>query len=270
MAHKSIDRLKVRPGSNFSLKQRKADDTLGWEKEAAKEELAKIISRLDALQVKLAAEHDQSLLVVLQTMDAGGKDSTIRNVFGPLNALGVLVTGFKAPVGIEVEHDYLWRVHAATPAKGEIRVWNRSHYEDVLVVRVKEFVPKHQWEKRYRHIREFERTLSDEGTRIVKIHLQVSNEEQRSRLQERIDDPAKRWKFRAADLDDRRLWADFMKAYEVAINETSTDCAPWWVVPADRKWVRNLAVAHIVLDALRDMDPQLPPDDPALAGLTVV
>ncbi len=260
----------VKPGSVFSLRRRNSDDTLGWEKETAKEEFAEVVAELDALQVKLAAERKQSLLVVLQTMDAGGKDSTIRSVFGPLNAAGVHVHGFKAPSGSELDHDYLWRVHAVTPGKGEIRVWNRSHYEDVLVVRVKNFVEKERWEKRYRHIREFERMLSDEGTKIVKIHLQISNEEQRIRLQERIDDPTKRWKFRAGDLDDRKLWPDFMKAYEVAFNETSTADAPWWVVPADRKWVRNLAVARIVLDALQEMDPQLPPDDPAIAGMTVV
>ena len=270
MAHKSIARLMVKPASSFSLKRRHADDTLGWEKEAAKLDFDELIVRLDALQVKLFAEHKQSLLVVLQTMDAGGKDSTIRNVFGPLNAAGVHVTGFKAPAGSEVDHDYLWRLHNAAPRKGDIGVWNRSHYEDVLVVRVKNFLPKERWEKRYRHIREFERMLTDEGTTIVKIHLQISNEEQRLRMQERIDDPLKRWKFRSGDLEDRQLWPEFMKAYEVAFNETSTDYAPWWIVPADRKWVRNLAVARIVLDALEAMDPQLPPDDPTIAGLTVV
>jgi PPK2 family polyphosphate:nucleotide phosphotransferase len=270
MVHKSIARLLVKPGSVFSLKRRAPDDTLGWEKESAKDELAEVIAQIDALQVKLAAEQRQSLLVVLQTMDAGGKDSTIRNVFGPLNALGVRVHGFKAPAGAEADHDYLWRVHAVAPAKGEIAVWNRSHYEDVLVVRVKELAPKAVWEKRYRHIREFERMLSDEGTTIVKIHLQISEDEQRIRLQDRIDDPAKRWKFRVGDLEDRKLWTDYVKAYEVAFNETSTEYAPWWVVPADRKWVRNLAVARIVLDALQTMDPRLPPDDPEIAGLTVV
>jgi len=269
MAHKSISRLLVKPGSIVSLKRRNSGDTLGWEKEAAKAELATVVAEIDALQVKLAAERRHSLLVVLQTMDAGGKDSTIRNVFGPLNALGVRVNGFKAPAGAEVDHDYLWRAHAVTPGKGEIAVWNRSHYEDVLVVRVKGFAPKEVWEKRYRHIREFERMLSDEGTTIVKIHLQISNEEQRIRLQERVDDPTKRWKFRVGDLEDRKLWPDFMKAYEAAFNETSTDHAPWWVVPADRKWVRNLAVARIVLDALQAMDPHLPPDDPEIAGLVV-
>lgn len=269
MAHKSIARLLVKPGSIVNLKRRNSDDTLGWDKETAKVELAEVIAQIDALQIKLAAEHQQSLLVILQTMDAGGKDSTIRNVFGPLNAIGVRVNGFKAPAGDELAHDYLWRVHQVTPGKGEIAVWNRSHYEDVLVVRVKGFAPREVWEKRYRHIREFERMLSDEGTTIIKIHLQISNDEQRVRLQERIDDPAKRWKFRVGDLDDRKLWPEYMKAYEVVFNETSSDYAPWWIVPADRKWVRNLAVARIVLDALQEMAPQLPPDDPEIAGLTV-
>ncbi len=259
----------VEPDSEFSFDKLDPDDTLGWEKEPAKAELVEVLAQLDQLQARLAAEREQSLLVVLQTMDAGGKDGTIRDVFGPLNAAGVHVNGFRAPVGAEAEHDYLWRVHALTPGKGEIRVWNRSHYEDVLVVRVKTFVPQKRWEQRYRHICEFERMLVDEGTTIVKIHLQISKEEQRIRLQERIDDPTKRWKFRVGDLDDRKLWDEYMTAYEVAFRETSTDHAPWWVVPANRKWVRNLAVARLVLDALQKMDPQIPPDDPAITGLTV-
>jgi polyphosphate kinase 2 (PPK2 family) len=160
-------------------------------------------------------------------------------------------------------------VHPHTPAKGEIAVWNRSHYEDVLIVRVKSLVPKERWERRYRHIREFERMLSDEGTRIVKINLHISSGEQRDRLQARVDDPAKRWKFRLGDLEDRARWDEFMKAYEVAFSETSTDDAPWYVVPADRKWVRNLAVARILHAVLRDMDPQLPPDDPTVLGVHV-
>lgn len=270
MSTKPVARLIVKPGSVLSLKARSGDDTLGWDKVVAKQELLDVVGKLDALQVKLFAEGKQSLLVVLQTMDAGGKDSTIRDVFGPLNAAGVHVTGFKAPAGREVLHDYLWRVHAAAPGRGEIQVWNRSHYEDVLVVRVKDYVPEQQWRKRYRHIREFERMLSDEGTRIVKIHLQISNDEQRARLQDRIDDPTKRWKFRAGDLEDRKLWPEFIKAYEAALSETSTEFAPWWVVPANRKWVRNLAVARIILQTLQEMDPRLPPDDPAAAGLVIV
>jgi PPK2 family polyphosphate:nucleotide phosphotransferase len=269
MADTLLERLAVRPRSNFSFQRLSTNDTLGWEKEAAKAELLTLLPKIDALQQKLASESRRSVLVILQAMDAAGKDGTIRNVFGPLNAIGVRVSNFKAPAGEELEHDYLWRVHAHTPARGEIGVWNRSHYEDVLVVRVKSIVPKERWERRYRHIREFERMLGDEGTRVVKINLHISSDEQRERLQARIDDPTKRWKFRMGDLEDRALWPEFMKAYEAAISETSTDDAPWYVVPADRKWVRNLAVAHILLHVLEEMDPQLPPDDPQIAGLVV-
>ncbi len=269
MADKLLARLMVKPGANFTLKRRNPDETFGWDKAAAKAELADVTERIDVLQARLAAESKRSLLVVLQAMDAAGKDGTIRSVFGPLNSAGVQVESFKAPAGPETAHDFLWRLHAVAPPHGEIGVWNRSHYEDVLVVRVKNLVPKERWEKRYRHIREFERMLSDEGTRIVKINLHISKDEQRERLQARIDDPEKRWKFRAGDLEDRKLWPEFMKAYEVAFNETSTEYAPWYVVPGNRNWVRNLVVARIVLAELEAMDPQLPPDDPKLLGLTV-
>lgn len=266
---KALAKMLVRPGSNFSFKRRDPDETFGWDKDDAKKELAELVAEIDVLQLKLVAENKQSLLVVLQAIDAAGKDGTIRDVFGPLNAAGVHVTSFKAPAGDELEHDFLWRVHAEAPRRGEIGVWNRSHYEDVLIVRVKNLVPRERWEKRYRHIRELERLLVDEGTHIVKINLHISKEEQRERLQARVDDPNKRWKFRAGDLDDRTLWPQFMKAYEVAFNETSTESAPWFVVPANRKWVRDLAVARIVHDALTTMNPQLPADDPTVVGTVV-
>jgi len=270
MLDKALSRMLVRPGSNFSFKRRDPDEQFGWDKEEAKQELSRLVAEIDVLQLKLVAENRQSLLIVLQAIDAAGKDGTVRDVFGPLNAAGVHVTSFKAPVGDELEHDFLWRVHAEAPRRGEIGVWNRSHYEDVLIVRVKNIVPRERWEKRYRHIREFERLLVDEGTRIVKINLHISKDEQRERLQARVDDPNKRWKFRAGDLEDRKLWPQLMKAYEAAFNETSTESAPWYVVPANRKWVRDLAVARIVHDALTTMDPQLPPDDPTIVGTVVV
>ena len=267
---KVLSRMVVEPDSNFSFKGRDPDEDFGWDKDEAKQELSRLVAEIDVLQLKLVAENRQSLLVVLQAIDAAGKDGTVRNVFGPLNAAGVHVTSFKAPVGDELEHDFLWRVHAEAPRRGEIGVWNRSHYEDVLIVRVKNLVPRQRWQKRYRHIREFERLLVDEGTRIVKINLHISKDEQRERLQARVDDPNKRWKFRAGDLEDRKLWSQLMKAYEVAFNETSTGTAPWYVVPANRKWVRDLAVARIVHHALTAMDPQLPPDDPTVVGTIVV
>jgi len=266
---KALSQMLVRPGSNFSFKRRDPDQTFGWDKDEAKQKLAELVAEIDVLQLKLVAENKQSLLVVLQAIDAAGKDGTIRDVFGPLNAAGVHVTSFKAPAGDELEHDFMWRVHAEAPRRGEIGVWNRSHYEDVLVVRVKNLVPRERWEKRYRHIREFERLLVDEGTHIVKINLHISKDEQRERLQARVDDPNKRWKFRSGDLEDRKLWSHFMKAYEVAFNETSTESAPWFVVPANRKWVRDLAVARIVHGALTTMNPQLPADDPAVVGTVV-
>lgn len=269
MADKVLARVAVRPGSNFTFKRRKPDETFGWDKEASKAELVELLAKIDVLQLRLAAEGSRSLLVVLQAIDAAGKDGTIRAVFGPLDASDVKVANFRSPSEGELAHDFLWRVHAEAPGDGEIAVWNRSHYEDVLIVRVKKLVPEARWRNRYRHIREFERTLAEEGTRIVKINLHISNEEQRSRLQDRIDDPNKRWKFRVGDLEDRKQWPSYMQAYEEAINETTTDYAPWYVVPAERKWVRNLAVARIVHHVLSDMDPKLPPDDPAMLGVVV-
>jgi PPK2 family polyphosphate:nucleotide phosphotransferase len=266
---KFLSRLVVRPDSNFSFNKLKPDETFGWDKESAEEELANLLLEIDVLQQRLSAEGKHGLLVVLQAIDAAGKDGTVRSVFGPLNASDVRVSNFKAPSGAELAHDYLWRVHAQAPARGEIAVWNRSHYEDVLVVRVKDLVPEERWRQRYRHIREFERMLTDEGTSIVKINLHISNAEQRKRLQARIDDPNKRWKFRLGDLEDRKMWPKFMKAYEAAINETSTEHAPWYVVPAEHKWARNLVVARILHHALRTIDPHLPPDDPAMIGIIV-
>jgi PPK2 family polyphosphate:nucleotide phosphotransferase len=261
--------LLVRPGTPFSLKKCDPADTLGWEKAWAKAELVKVKERLDVLQQRLFAEERRSLLLVLQAMDAAGKDGTIRTILSGVNPAGVRVANFKVPGGPETQHDYLWRVHAVVPAKGEIGIFNRSHYEDVLVVRVKEFVPKSVWSKRYDHINGFERLLSDEGTAVVKVFLNVSNDKQRERLQERVDDPEKRWKFRAGDLEDRALWPAFQAAYQDAIRRTTTDAAPWYVVPADRNWVRNLAVAKILLHHLEVMDPELPDPDPSVVDCVV-
>jgi PPK2 family polyphosphate:nucleotide phosphotransferase len=265
-----VDRLRVEPGSKVKLTARKTDITLGMEKAAAKERLAKLHERLFDLQARLWAEQKRSLLLVLQAMDAGGKDGTIRSVFTGVNPQGVEVESFKVPGGHELLHDYLWRVHAAAPAKGTIGIFNRSHYEDVLVVRVHDIVPEERWRKRYRHIREFERTLVDEGTTVVKVFLNISKDEQKLRQQERIDDPAKQWKFRPGDLEDRAKWDEFMAAYEEAIDETSTDHAPWYVVPADRNWVRNVAVSSILVHHLEKLDPQYPPAAPGIAGTKVV
>ncbi len=262
--------LRVSPGDAPGLKGRSTKATLGFHKESAETELLDTRLKIDLLQQRLYAEQKRSVLLVLQAMDAAGKDGTIRHILSGLNPAGVQVTSFKAPAGPEAAHDYLWRVHAACPAKGELGVFNRSHYEDVLVVRVKKFVPPKQWRRRYGHIRDFEQMLSDEGTTVVKCFLHVSKQEQADRLQDRLDDPEKRWKFRAGDLDDRTLWLQFQAAYEEAIRQTSTAAAPWYVVPADRNWVRNLAVARILLYTLERLDPKVPEPETGLDDIRIV
>ena len=269
MAKDPLASLRVSAGKPFSLRHHSTDATLGWHKESAKHELEQVTLRTDMLQQRLYAEEKRSILLVLQAMDAAGKDGTIRNVLSGLNPAGVHVKCFGVPGGPEVEHDYLWRVHSEVPAKGRIGIFNRSHYEDVLVVRVKNLAPRAVWSKRYEHICGFERLLADEGTTVIKCFLNVSKDEQRQRLQDRIDDPEKRWKFRAGDLEDRKLWNKYQQAYEAAISRTSTDAAPWYVVPADRNWVRNLAVAKILLHHLEKLNPKLPPADDGIEGLVV-
>lgn len=244
-------------------------ETYGWDKDEAKAAFAEEIAAVSALQAKLFAGQSAALLVVLQAMDAGGKDGTIRSVLAGINPAGVDVTSFGVPSEEERSHDYLWRVHAHTPAKGMIGIFNRSHYEDVLVVRVKRFVPPRVWRRRYAHIRDFERMLHDEGTRVVKLFLHLSKDEQRERLQDRIDDPDERWKFRLGDLDDRALWDEYQRAFRDAIRETTTKDAPWYVVPADRKWVRNLVVARILRHHLEQIDPAYPPADDGVEGVVV-
>jgi len=206
---------------------------------------------------------------VLQAMDTGGKDGVLRSLFTGINPAGVNVSSFGVPSEEEQSHDYLWRVHHRCPAKGVIGIFNRSHYEDVVVVRVKNLVASASSNKRFGHIVDFERMLADEGTHIVKLFINISKEEQRERLQDRIDSPDERWKFRRGDLDDRALWDDFMRAYTDALTKTSTDTAPWYVVPADRKWVRNLVVARILRDLLGRIDPQYPEPDDDIEGLIV-
>jgi PPK2 family polyphosphate:nucleotide phosphotransferase len=251
--------LLVEPGSAPALETRDPAVRVGA---AGKEEglvrLEEVVERIGVLHDRLFAEATRAVLLVLQGMDASGKDGTIRKVFTGLNPQGCRVVSFKVPVGAELAHDYLWRVHAACPARGEIAIFNRSHYEEVVAARVRKIVPAEVWMRRYEHIRGFERLLADEGTAILKVFLHVSREEQKKRLDERVQNPEKRWKYRAEDLDDRKLWPDFMAAYEDAIRETSTKWAPWYVVPADHNWVRNLAVGELLLQTLERLDPQLP------------
>jgi PPK2 family polyphosphate:nucleotide phosphotransferase len=244
-------------------------ETFGWDKDDAKARFDDEIEAVSELQQRLFAADERAVLVVLQAMDAGGKGGTIRSVMNGLNPAGVDVNGFGVPSDEERAHDFLWRIHAHTPARGQIGIFDRSHYEDVLVVRVKQLVPETTWQRRFGHIVDFERMLTDEGTTVIKFFLHISNEEQRERLQDRADDPDERWKFRMGDLDDRALWDDYQHAFQEAIRRTSTDDAPWYVVPGDRKWVRNLVVAKVLRHHLEQIDPQYPPAGDDVAGLIV-
>ncbi len=218
--------------------------------------------RLAELQDVLYAQGEHRLLFVLQAMDTGGKDGTIRHVFGAVDPIGVRMRSFKKPSEVELAHDYLWRVHPHVPGDGELVVFNRSHYEDVLVVRVHGWVDDDHAQMRFRHIRDFEQMLVDEGTTIVKVFLHISEDEQAERLQARLDEPDKIWKFSTADLEERKHWDEYQRVYEEAITETSTTVAPWYVVPADRKWYRNLAVSQILIDTLESLDLRYPdPED---------
>jgi PPK2 family polyphosphate:nucleotide phosphotransferase len=250
-----LSKLRIEPGHAADLAKRDPAGRLGVDRERS---LAADLAELRALQDRLWAERRRSLLVILQGTDAAGKDSTIRHVFTGLNPHGCRVEDFVQPSATELAHDYLWRVHARCPARGQIGIWNRSHYEDVIAVRVRGLEPAKVWRRRFRHIREFERELTDEGTTIVKILLHMSRGEQGKRLRERIEDPDKRWKFRPDDLEDRRRFDEIQTAYEQALTKTSTAWAPWYVVPADRRWVRNAAVTHLLLHVLREMRPQFP------------
>jgi PPK2 family polyphosphate:nucleotide phosphotransferase len=261
--------LRVEPGTPAGLARRDADDRLGVEKREGEERLAALRERIDALQYRLHAEGTRSVLLVLQGLDASGKDGVIRRVFAGVNLIGVEVTSFRVPAGPEVEHDYLWRVHAKLPPHGKVGVFNRSHYEDVVAVRMRELAPEEVWRRRYAHIRAFERILVDEGTAILKVFLNVSREMQRTRLQERIDDPEKRWKFRRDDIAVHERYDDWVAAWDDALTQTSVDWAPWHVVPADRNWVKALAVAELLSATLEGLDPQLPSPEDGIADIRV-
>jgi PPK2 family polyphosphate:nucleotide phosphotransferase len=265
-----IDALRVPPGSPPGIAVRDPHDDLGFgSKEAAKGLLDDLTDRLAELQERLYAEGTRSVLVVLQGLDASGKDGVIRSVFKGVNPLGVHATSFGVPTETERAHDYLWRVHAALPSRGTIGVFNRSHYEDVVAVGMHALAPEDVWRRRPTHIQGWERMLVDEGTTVVKVFLNVSKEKQRERLQERVDDPWKRWKFRKGDLEIRQRFDEYVAAWEDVISETSTDWAPWYVVPADRNWVKSTAVATLVVDVLDRLDPQLPDPEPGVEGLVV-
>lgn len=256
---KHLQQLVVEAGQTVKLKDidPREVDFLGKE-DKAREQLAEDILEIDRLQDRLYAEGKRSLLVILQGTDTSGKDGTIRGVFNTTGPLGVSVSAFKKPSEEELAHDFLWRIHMAAPRRGTIGIFNRSQYEDVLVGRVRNLAPKEVIEARYDQINAFEQILSENGTVILKFMLHISKKEQGERLQERLDDKDKHWKFNASDLEDRKLWADFQKAYEIALERCSTDHAPWHIVPADRKWARNCIIAAIVRDTLEKMDPQYP------------
>jgi len=254
------DKLVVPPGKSAWLAKRDPDDTLGFEKDhKTKAVLTKQCERLDALQYLLYAERKHALLVVLQSLDAGGKDGTIRHVMSGLNPQGCRATAFKVPTAEEASHDFLWRVHLAVPPSGDIGIFNRSHYEDVLVVRVHNLVPKAVWSKRYDQINAFEKTLAESGVQIVKVFLHISKQEQKKRFRERLHDRDKRWKISPADFAERKFWSDYQAAYEDAITLCSTPWAPWYVIPANKKWFRNLAVSRILVETLEDLRMKFPP-----------
>jgi len=264
-----LDSLRVGPGSAARIAERSTDDRLGLEKDEGEKRLHELVERIEELQYRLFAEERRSVLLVLQGLDASGKDGVVRRVLEGVNPTGVSVTSFRAPAGAELEHDYLWRIHRALPRCGTIGVFNRSHYEDVVAVRMYEIAPESVWRPRYGHLRDFERMLVDEGTTVLKVFLNVSRDEQRVRLQERIDDPGKRWKFQRDDLKVRERFDDWIAAWEEAVNETSTEWAPWHIVPADRNWVKAIAVAELVAGALERLDPQFPDPEEGIEGIRI-
>jgi PPK2 family polyphosphate:nucleotide phosphotransferase len=261
---------RVKPGSKLNLEKIDPRVTPGvGSKREAEKLFAPLNERLSELQNRLWAEHERKVLVVLQGMDTSGKDGTIQHVFRGLNPLGVTVAAFKVPSEEELAHDFLWRIHRRVPGKGQIAIFNRSHYEDVLAARVRHLVPKAVWKERYPQIVHFEELLAQTGTLILKFFLYISRDEQKERLEERLRDPEKRWKFRKADLEDRKLWDDYMRAYEEAIERTSRDDAPWYIVPADRKWYRNLVVAKTLVERLAALKVKRPEPAEDLTGVVV-
>jgi PPK2 family polyphosphate:nucleotide phosphotransferase len=252
--------FRLEPGKKVKIGDFDPSSTGDFEggKKEGLEALQGLLQELDSLQETLYAEHKNKVLIVLQAMDTGGKDGTIRRVFEGVNPQGVRVASFKVPTPLELDHDFLWRIHQQVPGKGEIVIFNRSHYEDVLVVRVHQLVPEKVWKRRYAEINNFEKLLSQEGTVILKFFLNISLDEQKSRLQARLDDETKHWKFNPDDLKERALWKQYMQAYEDVLNETTTDHAPWHVVPADHKWFRDLVVANTIVRALKDLNLEYP------------
>lgn len=262
--------LTVAPGTKVRLADFDPGYTDGtFNKKPARKRIRENARRMADLEYRLYAENQRGLLLVLQGMDTSGKDGTIRAVMSGLNPQSCEVTSFKQPSSEELDHDFLWRIHRAVPRRGNIGIFNRSHYEDVLVVRVHHLVPKEQWQVRYDRINDFEQLLVQGNITIVKCFLHISKEEQRQRLQARLDNPNKRWKFSKRDLEKRKLWDEYERAYEDALTLCNTRHAPWYIIPSDRKWYRNLKVSQIVLEALELLDPQFPPCEEALDKIAI-
>jgi PPK2 family polyphosphate:nucleotide phosphotransferase len=262
--------LRVKPGEKVDLGNFDCGATFGRDKDKAEEHLAHHLARLTELQERIYAENQHAVLIVLQGIDAAGKDGTIRVIAGAFNPQGTPVTSFKVPSTREAAHDYLWRVHAAVPGKGEIGIFNRSQYEQVLIVRVHGLEPEERWRRHYRQICDWERMLTEEGVTILKFFLAIDKNTQRQRFQERVDDPVKRWKFSSADLVERKRWDDYRVAFEEMLVETSTDYAPWYLIPANHNWLRNLAVSEIVADEIEALNPQYPEPETGIEGTKVV
>jgi PPK2 family polyphosphate:nucleotide phosphotransferase len=260
----ALEQYRVKPGAKLEFGKLDSSDKVlfnGGGKEDYEPQFTILQDQLQQLQKRLYAQNKHRILVVMQAMDTGGKDGCIKHVFSRIDPQGIHVRSFKKPSEEELAHDFLWRVHAKVPSRGQLVIFNRSHYEDIIAVRVKKIFPDEVWKRRQRHVIEFERMLAEEGTTIVKIFLHISKEEQKRRLLSRLENPAKHWKFNPDDLADRARWSEFMHAYEEVISKTSTELAPWYVVPSDRKWYRNLCVARIMLDTLKGLNMQFPDID---------
>ena len=266
-----MKRYLIKPEMKVKLSEWDPNDTSEFKgnKEEGRIEIERWNQRLEELQEILYAEHKHKVLVVLQAMDTGGKDGAIRHVFEGVNPNGTRVANFKEPSEEEKDHDYLWRIHKQVPAKGELVIFNRSHYEELLIVRVHKLVPEEDWKKRFDQINDFEQMLAENGTTILKFYLHIDKEEQKKRLQARLDDPGKHWKFRLGDLEERKLWSDYMQAYEDVLNKTSTEVAPWYIVPANHKWYRDLVISSVLVKTLEGLKMKFPEPEENLQGVVI-
>ena len=264
-----MKRYLVKPGMKVKLSEWDPNDTSEFKgnKEEGRVEIERWNHRLEELQEILYAEHKHKVLVVLQAMDTGGKDGAIRHVFEGVNPNGTRVANFKEPSEEERDHDYLWRVHKQVPANGELVIFNRSHYEELLIVRVHKLVPEEDWKKRFDQINDFEQMLAENGTTILKFYLHIDKKEQKKRLQARLDDPSKHWKFRLGDLEERKLWDEYMQAYEDVLNKTSTEAAPWYIVPSNHKWYRDLVISSVLVKTLEGLKMKFPEPEENLQGV---